>query len=229
MVSSRGTVSGLLQRTAVRRIYRAGDARGVLFMNGWLSSLDFFFNPASADPSLLRGVTSYGWPLGCITTASTWGNSAIRADMSSLKTNLQAGLAVPTGKVHLFGQSMGGVCALNWAKNNPTLVQSICLVIPTVDIQAIYDNNRNSAASAISTAYGGRPADAENPAKNAASFTSFPMAIYYSTSDTYTTSSETTTFGAAAGATMHSMGAIGHDVGTPFSGTAVGAFFTANA
>lgn len=50
----------------------------------------------------------------------------------------------------------------------------------------------------------------DNPADNPASFTAFPILIAYSTDDPVCTAATVTAFGAAAGATMVNLGAVGH-------------------
>lgn len=209
MFSSRGTVGGLDQRYGHDRLYKPGSRKGVLAMYGATGTRDSFFDLDRADRTTLRGIGGFGFAFGTIDVLEYWGNSTIRTNMSTLRTNLQSG-TFASGKVHLLGFSAGGTACLNWAKANPTLVQSICLVIPAVDIQDIYDNNRSGFQASISAAYGGRPADADNPADNAASFVDFPIRIYYSTNDTICIASTITTFATATGAELISMGAVGH-------------------
>ncbi len=123
---------------------------------------------------------------------------------------------------------MGAAAALNWTKANPTLVQALALVIPAVDLQDIHANNRNGYAASIATAWGGgAPADANNPADNAASFTSFPILIAYSTSDPICTQASVEAFGTAVGAEMVNLGAVGH-ASTGLSAQTIIDFFNAN-
>lgn len=227
MVSDRGTVSALAQRLAWGDRYQAGSQKGAICMCGHTYDRDgwFGFDVIGGE---MRDISAR-LPLGCVGTGTTWGNSSCRTLMSSLKTNAQVSLFA-AGKVHLMGVSAGGTACLNWAKNNPTLVQSISLIIPCLDIQAINSEDRGSFASSVQTAYGGAPSDAENPADNPSSFRSFPIKIWYSTTDTLTTTSEVTTFASAVGSnvTTVSMGALGHLWTQPGLGVDVGNFMKEN-
>lgn len=223
MVSDRGTVSSLAQRVGYGRMYKAGRRKGILALPGATFNQDWWFDLDQATGEMRTLTELYGFPIGSCATLEDWGNSTMRARVSQLRTNCIASLFAGT-KVHLMGVSAGGLSSLNWAKANPTLVQSISLLIPVVDVQAVYDNNRESFQSSISGAYGGRPPDSENPAKYAADLKGLPIRIYYSTNDSVTTSAETLNFAAAAGAETFSMGAVGHFWGPPWSGLHVGQF-----
>jgi hypothetical protein len=217
VVSSRGTIGGLLQRTGHDRLYKPGSRKGVLMLYGATSDLDAWFG---VDPLFgeVSGICAQQFPLATLSTGVTWGNSTIRTQMSTLRTNIQSSGLFASGKVHLVGVSMGGLCALNWAKANPTLVQSITLLIPVVDVQAVYDADRGGFAASIAAAHGGRPPDSENPADNTGSFTGIPTRLYYSTTDTITLAAEQEASAAGSGATLVSMGAVGHFWGPPWSG-----------
>lgn len=208
LVSSRGTVNSLDQRTGYDRLYKPASRKGVLAMYGVNGTRDSFFSLDASDGTTLRDLVPTR-PVASLDVLEYWGNSTIRTNMSTLKTNAQVSLFA-SGKVHLMGISAGATCALNWAKANPTLVQSILLIVPAVDIQDIYDNWPGGLQDSISSAYGGRPSDANNPADNTASFTSFPIQIYYSTTDTVCTPATITAFASGTGAELVSMGAMGH-------------------
>lgn len=231
MLSRRGTIGGLLQRVHHGRLYRGGTKKGVIVLPGSFGTVDDYFN---LNYPVLEAIHAQGFATASLTTLNTWGNSTIRTDVSTLKTNCQTAqtpqpAVFAAGKVHLVGISMGGLIALNWAKANPTLVQSITLVIPVLDVQAVYDENRGTFTSLIAPAYGGgRPTDADNPIKNAGSFTGFPINLYYSTTDPITTLSESESFAAATGAVPRSMGALGHGSGAPWGGADMARFIAAH-
>lgn len=228
MVTNAGTVSSLDQRTGCGRLYRNGSRRGVIALPGATYDRNWWFDLDSATYEMRILTDGYGFPVASIGTFDTWGNSTQRTNVSTLYTNCVGGLFSSDTKVHILGVSAGGLTALNWAKNNPTLVQSITLLIPVIDVQAVYDENRSSFASSISTAYSGRPSDANNPADNASSFSGFPIRIYYSENDAVTTTTETLTFASACGAETLSMGPVGHFWGPPWNGYAVGEFMRAH-
>lgn len=115
--------------------------------------------------------------------------------------------------------SMGAPLGLNWAKANPTKVRKIVGVNPVIDIDDIHDNNRNSYAADIESAYtnlaGWNAAKAtHSPAEYPASFIGMTMDLFYSTNDAIVIASTVTDFASASGATAHSLGAVNHSAGS---------------
>lgn len=221
------TVNSLLQRTLRPRIYKDGARKGIIGMPG--NTYTEAFYPDTMGSYMWDLIDPFQIPLASTAQSTTWGNDAKVGHMGTLLTNAQSSLFA-SGKVHLLGGSAGATSCLRFAKANPTLVQSLALFIPAVDIQFIYDTNPGGFGfdSQISTAYGGRPSDAQNPATSTPSFTSFPIKIWYSDNDPICTPSSISTFAAAVGATTVSMGSLGHGYGPPLSGRSIGAFFAAN-
>ena len=221
LASFRGTVNSVAQRTACDRRYVPASRKGVIALYGSTGTRDSFF-ALDAVSRELRDITDLDFPVASCDTGVLWGNSTMLARITQLRTNAQGTDPVPTqfasGKVHLLGISSGGVAALAWAKANPSLVQSISLLIPALDIQAIDSENRSGFSAEIQTAYGGAPADADNPADFAGDLTSIPIKVWYSTTDAVTTESESLAFIAASGARGQSMGQVGHFWGPPWSG-----------
>lgn len=192
-------------------------------MTGWNGTVDSAVETSATNRDLIRDIAAAGFPTISCAVDSTFGNSTMRTRMSTLKTNAQTSLFA-SGKVHLYGLSMGGACVLNWAKNNPTLVQSIALIIPAINLQRLYDDDPADVgiSAAIDTAYGGRPADSENPVTYAADLDGIPIKCWYSTDDYFNTEvSDYTDFAAASGAELVSMGNSGHDIGPPLTGGGV--------
>lgn len=230
MLSRTETVASLAQRTFRGRLYRDGTRKAVLAFPGASNDRHYWANTVDAAGRELRQITDdHGFPVGSIGTSGLWGNATHRANISQLRTNMQTALAAP-GKVHLLGVSAGGTAACNWAKNNPTLVQSIVLLLGGVNIQAIHAEDRGGIglAASIEAAYGGAPPDAENPIDYAADLDGLPIRTYYSTDDPFTTEAETLAFCEDSGAEPISMGAQAHSWGPPWSGPAAGQFFTDN-
>lgn len=227
MVSRTETVASLPQRTAAGRLYKDGTRKGILAFFGVGSDQHQWFTWDASTGEMRALTDGSGFPVAAMGTGTTWGNSTFRTNASQLKTNAQTALFA-SGKVHLLGASAGGLGALNWAKNNPTLVQSIVLLIPVLDVQYVHTNNIGGYAAAISTAYGGAPVDADNPADYAANLSGIPISLYYSTDDPYTPLSTNQAFIAATGAEGYSMGANQHGWTAPWSGANAGAFFSAH-
>ena len=229
MVSTRTATA----RFGQRRHYRAGEKKGLLALYGNTGSMDswFAFDYSYFPNGELTAVTETGNPVASMDMGTKWANSSALADLTNLRTAANA-FSFAAGKVHLLGASMGGTTVLNWAKANPTLVQSITLLIPCLDIQDIYDNDRGNAgfAAQINTAHGGRPSDANNPADNPSSFTGLPIQCFYSSNDDITPASIPVAWAAAVGANvkLYNMGAQGHSWASPWSGAALADFIGAN-
>lgn len=229
MVSTRGTTSGLLWRATCGRTYKPGSKKGVLLCAGLNGTVDYWAEDVAGPLGglgLSAALADAGIPAASCATDATWGNSTMRGRLDTLKANAQASLFA-SGKVHLVGQSMGCSCVLNWAKSNPTLVQSITLILPAVDVQAIEAEDRFGIGlkASIDAAYsGGPPPDAENPADNAATLGAIgPMRLYGTENDAVAKVGEARAFADAAGAEWVSMGTqggaliTGHTIAAPFS------------
>jgi len=227
VVSRTETVASLPQRTGRGRLYKDGTRKGILVLPGFNNDRHYWFLLDQVTRELRYLTEDYGFPVASCGTAALWGNSTHRANISQMRTNAQTALFA-SGKVHLWGASAGGLAACNWAKANPTLVQSIVLLVPAVDVQALHAEDRGGTAASIEAAYGGAPPDADNPADYAADLDGIPIRVYYSTDDPYTTEAESLAFIEDSGAEGISMGALDHSWGPPWSGLEAGQFFTDN-
>lgn len=153
------------------------------------------------------------WPLGCadLGGAFTWGNATARTAVGTEKTAIQSAGAA-SGKVALVGGSMGAATALNFARANPTLVASVSLILPAVDLNDIHDNNRGGYAASINAAVGGDPSAVANSSPAGADWTgvSIPMKAWYASDDAIVIASTVTTFMTARSGTAVNVGALGH-------------------
>lgn len=212
MVSTYGSnlaISGQTHAASWGRTFKPSTgARGVVAAYGVNSTaLSYILD----DPGLAERITEGAHrPVATFAHAALWGNSTAQGYIGNLRTYGQSNWGFSSGKVDLLGRSAGAAAALNWAKANPTLVNAIALLIPAVDLQDIDTNNRGSYSASIEAAWGGAVPDASNPADNTASFTGFPIAIWRSTDDPVCVQSVVDPFASAVGATVHSLGAIGH-------------------
>lgn len=136
--------------------------------------------------------------------ATAWGNPAALGNVDSMKTWMQSTMGVKTGKVALVGISMGTLTALNYAKANPSKVACVVSVLPAVNLNDFYSNNRGGYAASVTAAYGGSYNDTtqgptSNPYNYAASFPgTIPVQLYYSTADSIALPSYVTSFASAA-------------------------------
>lgn len=209
MLSSRSSLS----RFATDRMFRPYSRAGVAMLYGATGTRDSWFalNDAFWPSGEIKAITEAGFPVGSVDTLDGWGNDALLDDLTDMKAEGDAAYFA-SGRWHLLGASAGGLTVLNWAKANPALVKSLTLLIPVLDVQDVYTNNRGSFASVISTAYGGAPPDSHNPADNYSSFADIPIKLYYSTTDTITPLAITQAFISGVGDNVEgvNMGAQGH-------------------
>lgn len=210
MITSYGSnqaISGQTHSVSFSRLFKTSSpVRGVIQCPGAGStSLSYLVNF-----DLMDAIVKSGRPLASFPHGNLFGNSTAVGYVANIRTYGQSNWGFASGKVDLMGGSAGAAAALNFAKANPTLVNAIALIIPGVDLQDIDTNNRGGFSAAIQTAYGGAVPDASNPADNTASFTGFPIKIWYSTDDPVVLPEIVTTFASAVGADIQSLGAIGH-------------------
>lgn len=161
-------------------------------------------------------VTSGGADLGGL---STWGNDASIAAVTALITYMGSTFGTRTDLVGLYGTSMGGCTALNWAMRNPTKVAALALSVPVVSLQGIHDRDPLGIAALVDTAYTNHAGylaalsthDPSHAANRDVIKTLGPRTrIWYSTDDNVIAASEVLAYAGWSGATLDSMGAIGH-------------------
>lgn len=118
----------------------------------------------------------------------TWGNATAQTRLGTARSYLQSTYGAKAGPVVLIGVSMGGLLAVNWAKNNPSLVACIAGITPASDLADLRDNDRAGHKADIESAWGiasGAPLPAgANPATDYAGAVGIPAKAWYSTGDT---------------------------------------------
>lgn len=193
-----------------------GAKRGVLLCGG-AGMTHLGWAPFGVTYPQPRALLEAGYPVLAGGTAAAWGSDTARTRAAEEIALLQALTGSPADKVILWGQSMGFLKAIAYARANPTKVACIVGTVPAVDPQDIHDNNRGGFAAAIETAYGGAGGYAaampsHNPFANQSEIAALgiPMRLYYSTDDTITLSSKITAFAAGVGAQAVSLGAKAH-------------------
>lgn len=224
-----------MRRLSGRRTL-SGRRKGLVMLGGWTATVDYWGGEQAGQTGgeiISRAVTDYSVDSRGLLTVScatdeTWGNSTMMSRITTLVDECQSAGYFPPGRVNLFGNSMGSLCVLKWALTYPTRVASIGISLPAPDVQSLYDRDPAGVgiAASISAAYGGRPADSDNPADRADELIGIPIKMWYSTNDPLTIASDSVSFGEAVGAEMVSLGAIGHTWGdySIFNGSAVAEF-----
>lgn len=215
-------MSGYAVNTAVGRI-QAGEVdsiwvpradlsnrRGVILCHGAGSSGEYLDQTNSYHSCLIAAsLASAGYPCiaGDFGGAFTWGNDTVEARITAAWSALRAAVpGVAADKIALFGVSMGTCSAIRWAQANPSSVACLAAILPLVDPNDVYVNNRGSYQSSIGTAWGVTYPTAlptrgqlSLPA-NMALYTG-PQHLWYSSVDTIVIPSTVTTYATATGAT----------------------------
>jgi pimeloyl-ACP methyl ester carboxylesterase len=191
---------------------------GVVIIHGAGADADYFLTDPLSNPIAPTIVSTNRMPAIATDAGGnlTWGNSTAQTAMDATMTYFTSQLGAKD-QVILLGQSMGGTTVLNWARNNPSKVAAIVLHLPIVDLQDIVDNNRGPGLGpTVPPAYGNPLGDvippAFNPAANTADYVGMPIRIWYSTNDLSCDPGVVAAFGTAVGATMTSLGAVGHSI-----------------
>lgn len=191
----------------------------VIFCHGFGVGAQQSYNAEGEVQRLLADryeVTSGGADLGGI---STWGNDTCIAAVDSLITYMGASYGTKTAQVAIYGTSMGGATALNWAMRNPTKVVALALTAPVVALENIRDQDPLGLSGAIEGAYGGTAAfeaalpthDPSHVANRVVVKALGPRTrIWYSTDDNVISAADVEAYAGFSGCTLDSMGAIGH-------------------
>jgi hypothetical protein len=145
---------------------------------------------------------------------SPWGNNAARDRAIDTASYLRIRGASSESLV-AAGASLGTPAALYWALNHPFDVAAVALIVPTVDINDIYVNNRAGLAARIAAAWGSASAwEAAEPTRNPINYAAdltFPIGIWYAPDDPVCVRASIEAFAAAHGrTTLFSMGDVGH-------------------
>ncbi len=121
---------------------------------------------------------------------TTWGNDTVVSRITEAKAYLHSAMGAKTGKIVLVGMSMGGLAAMVWAAQNPTLVAAFVGVAAVCDVTDIVTNNRAGTAASVNSAYSGGWSQAtygavHNPTTLAAagSLAAIPALIFTGTED----------------------------------------------
>jgi hypothetical protein len=247
----------------VSRKYKpSGTKPGVIYAHGaggtCASALDTTTNvlPTIADAGYPVGAFDLGTPTVASGTTSgpfNWGNDNAITSMGAAKTWLQTtdtsvgrlilGCGANTAKFHIYATSMGALATLNYliSLSNPASVcASVSLAVPVLDLDDIYQNNKQSWQASIASAYGvSFPTGIPNltthspvaySAANLAKLT-MPIKIWGSSDDPVASNTALCKSWAATApnATVADLGAVGHTGSLPFiPATDVLAFISAH-
>ncbi len=194
-----------------------GRRTGVVMVSGLNgASSHLYSRPAGTTDQLDLALPTLeaGFPTAQGPSGAGWGNTSSVSMVNTLITEGISTYGFADGPVHYYGQSHGAIIGLKCLMDATVQqrIQSMVLAICPNDIQALYNENRSGLASSISSAYGGAPSDAVNPADNtiAIKATGVPILYIYSGNDPLVTVAEHTAFINAVECETVYMGSAGH-------------------
>lgn len=146
-----------------------------------------------------------------------WGNDTARQRITDAinwaRTNFPAASASKLPL--LFGISMGGLTALNYARDHT--VAGVATAIAAVNLANLHDTNLGGFAAEIETAYGGAggytaAVPTHNPLSYAASLSGIPIKTWYTSDDSVTSVADAQSFCSLAQCEAINMGVGGHTI-----------------
>lgn len=202
------------------RLHKPNTARGVIYCHSYggdhAQAVDGIETEAVLSTLAVAGHPVLSCDMG---GPSTWGNDTAQSRLSEARAFLISRYGVTDTSVHLVAVSMGALVALNWARANASLVASVSLCVPVVDLADVHDNDRSGLAAPIEAAYGGgagysAAVDAHNPAANVGGYAGMPIRAWTSETDTIALAAKAESFASAVAsrASVDTLGAIGHAV-----------------
>lgn len=155
------------------------------------------------------------WVAATLTGPHTWGSDESEDAAVNCWTWAKANLGVATDSFIIWGGSMGGLTAVLTALDHPSDVAAVGIAIPAIDPEYVRLNDPNPSdlnTAAIEAEYGVGvvPAPKQAYLRGGDWDPSIPLAVWWSSDDTFTPSASTQTFIADSGAEDHPMGAVGH-------------------
>lgn len=221
---------GDVVRLSRSRTARPGRNRPVIVLGGLFSSADWADGEGTGGEYLPSRYINYGKGLAIasVATDTLLGNSTMRDRINTAIDDCRSsGFFPPAARVSIIGGSAGAISGLQYAIRNPEKIRRMVLGICPVSTQALYDDNYGGTIRGyVSTAYGGRPSDDEDPLARAEEFAQFAgrVRLYNSTNDPISNYTLAEEFCERSGLELISMGAVGHDFDDPYSEAAVSGY-----
>lgn len=165
----------------------------VQYVHGAGSDATYCISPLGNQDTLTQMVAAAGFEAnsGDNGGPDSWGNTTAIAGVNAHFNQGQAWTSAKTGKTALVSGSMGGLNSLNWAAANKAKVSCIVSVIPVLNTDDVFVNNRGGYKWTLNAAYpnGWTQATygaAHNPFTMSAAgkFTGIPMLFFYGLTDT---------------------------------------------
>lgn len=200
-----------------------GTRRGIIYCHGAGGGADGTNSKANAlalagYPVLVADLCAAAYSF------NNWANADAISAMGAAWTYLTGTVGAKDDAVGLFGGSMGAATGLAWARANLTDVFAAAFVIPVLDIDDIYQNNKGSNRASIGTAYGvtyptslGDLSTHSPVAFGSNDLASLPLNLYPSSDDPVASNTAACQSwgGKGAALTVIDQGAIGHTSSVP--------------
>lgn len=183
--------------TATDSVWVAGSAPAwngaatlppLMFVHGATYTTDITLNYAPQHARMLNALAQYFTVYVADFNGDLWGNPEHTARIEDARTHL-SNVWGAAGPVTVVGVSMGGLGALNYAKQYPGNVRGVLAFTPVINLQR-FRNEAGGGPAAIDPRYPGGYSDAtygatRNPAVWASTLpTSIPVSLMYSPADT---------------------------------------------
>lgn len=180
--------------------------RGVIYCPGHGQTATTVWKYAAPALDVLNAVASrFPTVTADLGGSATFGNNTVITRVGQAKTWLQGASSecrAKSGKIMLVFGSMGTLSALNWARTNAASVAAVVGLLPVVNLNGFYTENRGGYAAEVNTAYGGTySVSTDGPTHSPSLFPAsldFPMKLWYVTGDTLGLPAETLAFAASA-------------------------------
>jgi hypothetical protein len=202
--------------------------RGIIFCHGVGGDWSTWTQAAVVDK--VKAVAEAGYPvISCDLSAAAysganWGNADHIDAIDDAWEYAKTTFGFKTDKVGLLATSMGVAGALAWAAANLTECFAVAGMIPVLDVNDIYVNDKGSLRAGIGTAYGithpaamstsaEAPMSAHDPTQfGSTALNGLPVRLWTASDDTIasTTAAATTWAGKGATLTVTDLGAVGH-------------------
>lgn len=217
--------------------------RGVIFCHGVGGSGDSW-SQATVSTKIIA-LAEAGYPVLCCDlsavtySGSNWADNDHIAAITDAWTYLKSPFGAQTDKVGLLGASMGVAGALAWARANLSECYAVAGLVPVLDVNDIYVNDKSGLRAGIGTAYAitypaamstsaQAPMSAHDPTQfGTTALAGLPLRLWTSSDDPVASTTAVATTWGGKGATPYTvtdLGAVGH-VATTASAAQVVEFF----
>lgn len=168
--------------------------------------------------------------------ASSWNSATARQRVTDALNFISAQTGCRADRVLLYGDSMGSLLALSWARANLAKVAAICCALPLPDFVRTHAQGGAPIPANIEAAWGGLAAwqagvNAVDPMQHLTDYEGVPIQLHYSVDDPLALPADSIAFAAAVSSAeaIAFSGAGGHNEAGTFDTRACVEFLHSNA